>query len=401
MRRKIGPCSPLEDLERRFIRASIRLAQEENKQNQNTEYQDTQLQQSPSMPSMVNNPAQPQQNEVASEPPTPRKFSTPQGEVVVERRPGSSRWPVQWRRRAKAANVQSSPVKIDGTAPSLPEVQTLSPLPDFEEGSFGEASPGGSPNRGESLKFDKPLPDIPLGDDGSDTDETLINEDVPYQDLLHDDPRRLLPSNMRPRPTSPVVHRRGAIRRVPPQQRYRANSNVARTREVAPRPQVARSQTTPPAQAATAGSSKLRIVRKLLPQTPGAPPVPQKADIKEQAAMEQPVSNFGASVRNSAMCHSPNCPIREPHLTGLYLHDNQRSMWRHPYWGISNPPPHIWQGWDHRTAKTASHHEVSDVLGFIQCHSFGRRGKSKEPATNQDYEEAKKLRGDKWVGGFF
>ena len=396
MRQEIRHYSPLEDLERRLIAASIRLKQQEVERREHNIFST----QSPPMPSMGNNDTSPQQNEDPSEPLTPRELSTPEGEVIVERRRGSSRWPIQWHRKGKAAAVRGSTVRIEDTAPSLPEVPTLSPLPDFEEGAFGEASPGGSLDPSERWRLHKPLPRTPWKDDDSDTDETLINEDVSYQGLAHDDPRRHLPSN-KMRRSSPAVHRRGAIRRVRPQQRDRANSVAAQMRDAAPRPRVARSHTTPPVQVVTASTSKLRIIRKPLPETPGAPRVPQKTNTQEQAVVEQPITNFDASVRNSAMCHSPNCPIKEPHLAGLYLHDNQRSAWRHPYWGISNPPLHIWRGWDHRTAKTATPQEVSDVLGFMQSHSFGRRGKAKEPATDQDYEEAKKLRGDKWVGGFF
>ena len=392
MRSKTGQLRPLEDLERRFIVASQQLAREEA----NIQEQDIDSYQSPSLLSMGKNLIPPQRDEVDSGLLTPWGPSTPHDEAVVKRHKGLSRWPVQWRRQAKAASVESSPVRIEGRAPSLPNIPVLSPLPDFKERSFGEISPTGSLDDSERSRLHKPLPEIPLRDDSSDTDRTLINEDVSNQDLAHDGPCRLQTSDVPPRPVSPAVQRRGAVRRIPPQQRYRANSAIARRKNAASRPQVPRSQTTPPTPVVTAGLSNLRIVRKPLPQTPGAPPIPSKSE-----SIQQPEPNFDASVRNSAMCHSPNCPINEPHLAGLYLYDNQRSAWRHPYWGISNPPSHIWQAWDNRTAKAANHQEVSDVLGFIQCHSFGRRGKSKEPATDQDYKEAKKLRGDKWVGGFF
>ena len=123
---------------------------------------------------------------------------------------------------------------------------------------------------------------------------------------------------------------------------------------------------------------------KPLPPIPESPPTqPPQRPRPKQVPSSPPYS------RTAVICQSENCPIKDPHLEGLYLHNDQPSKWRHPYWGVSNPPPYMWRAWDRRTDKVATSEEVRDIFGFIECHAYGKRGKAKERATSRDYEAAR------------
>lgn len=204
-----------------------------------------------------------------------------QGEEVVSRQRGLTRWPGRRFQRSQATTLMSRPVRVSSRVPTLPELPRFPSLPDYDEGNPGKR----------------------------------------------------------------------------------------------------RSRTLP---ALVKGRSPLPDIHKPLPRTPDSPPTPRM-----RHPIRKSVPSASTSATKSTMCQSANCPIRESHDQGLYLHCDKPSKWRHPYWGISNPPHHIWKAWDRRIDRIATPQEVNDIFGFIQCHAYGKRGKAKEYATSRDYEAAR------------
>lgn len=51
--------------------------------------------------------------------------------------------------------------------------------------------------------------------------------------------------------------------------------------------------------------------------------------------------------QNRSACISPICPITEPHVEGVYLHEGKAPPGDpNNHFGRSNPPPEIWQAWE-------------------------------------------------------
>ena len=329
--------------------------------------------------------------------------------VVASPRKGSAMWPTKWRRGTRNVTQPSthSGIRSSGRdrAPSLLALPKFPRLPNFAEGNYGE---------------EKSLPGLPASEH-----DNYRRPNNAYQESITDGEPFLIRRikgkkvllNVRGRDKSPpATSSADHLQKYLADARARASSTAENPRRMVLPPHEARSFSTPelPRMAMASSNGQVSSPKRPIPRKPVAtgspltpaqeipitsrisPPTPPVYSIERAKQLE-----ILASSANSDMCQSPSCPIQEPHRKGLYLEGGEHSQWRHPYWGISNPPQRIWIGWDRRTDKIATPQEESDILGFIVNHAFGPRGKVKEIATAKDYEESKKERGGGWAGKFF
>ncbi|KAL8946552.1 MAG: hypothetical protein Q9222_007069 [Ikaeria aurantiellina] len=82
--------------------------------------------------------------------------------------------------------------------------------------------------------------------------------------------------------------------------------------------------------------------------------------------------------RDVPHCINPACPVRQlgiPHSRGLYHHEGQLGPFKRggstwlPTFGCSNPPPHVWDAYNHLVLGIASASQTEMVVAFITCHS--------------------------------
>lgn len=383
-----GPYSPLQDLERRLTEASFHpedLA---------------------SILNMANNTVDHRRNVEGTQPSSSQQVagtapSTPHEEEFVQFRKGPARWSARWHRGSKAAAQPSNRAKFRRSrAPTLPVLPRFPSLPDFEEGTCGDQRL----SRLFSLNVDpregKSLPELPPmdGDDNNTirTPHNRGNADQSTSSNQRDRSRtnkgKRVPNIAGGGGSSSTVRQAGND---PCQPSWLIKRNGPR-RVVTEKP----INDTDRSDSATV-QGRGKFVPPPGNRSVSVPTVPRITVGSLSALRPSPHLNIPWKPLPIDRCRSLGCPIKHIHAKGLYLHEDQLSQWKHPYWGISNPPPHIWQAWDRRTDKIATPQEVGDIIGFMENHSYGPHGKVKERATPDDYEVARKERGETWAGGFF
>ncbi|KAL8710473.1 MAG: hypothetical protein Q9220_004905 [cf. Caloplaca sp. 1 TL-2023] len=91
-------------------------------------------------------------------------------------------------------------------------------------------------------------------------------------------------------------------------------------------------------------------------------------------AVETPRDHLSRDVPS---CVNPLCPVRQigiPHSRGLYHHQGQLGSIKReggkwlPYFGCSNPPPHVWDAYHHMVLGIATAAQQVTVVGFAVCH---------------------------------
>lgn len=385
-RRISGPYSPLQELGRRLTEASFHpeeLASILNMANNGGDHQPNADGTKFSRPQYV----------VGSQP------STPQDSEALRLRTGPARWSARWHRASKAAAQPSSRAEIGRSrAPTLPDLPRFPSLPDFEAGTCGDQRLSRMFSLNARRRDEKSLPQLPVTDG---EDNTVTG--VPHN-RGNADQRRSSDNERNNRSKNDVqTNARG---RIDLSTHKNDNTNPIRPSRLVKRNVPRRAVTENPINDTDRLNPSIVDGRGTHPPPPDSrslsvPTVPRKTVRGPSGHTPSPQHTAPRKPLPTARCRSPGCPIKQLHSQGLYLHDDQLSQWKHPYWGISNPPPHIWQAWDRRTDKVATPQEVGDVIGFMENHSYGPHGKVKERASPDDYEVVRKERGGTWAGGFF
>jgi len=388
-RRISGPYSPLQELERRLTEASFHpeeLASILNMANNGGDHQ----------PNADGTKFSRPQDVVDSQP------STPQDSEALRLRTGPARWSARWHRASKAAAQPSSRAEIGRSrAPTLPDLPRFPSLPDFEAGTCGDQRLSRIFSLNAHRRDEKSLPRLPVTD-GEDNAITGVphNRGNADQRSSSDNER-----NNRQKNEGKDVQT-NARGRIDLSTHKNANTNPIRPSRLVKRNVPRRAVTENPVNDTDRLNPSIVDGRGTYPPPPDSrslsvPTVPRKTVRGPSGHAPSPQHRAPRKPLPTARCRSPGCPIKHLHSQGLYLHDDHLSQWKHPYWGISNPPPLIWQAWDRRTDKVATPQEVGDIIGFMENHSYGPRGKVKERASPDDYEVVRKERGGTWAGGFF
>lgn len=378
LRRRISrPYSPLQELEKRLAEATFH------------------PEELAAILNMANNPGDRQSNTNRTKIHRPKDVvdsqpSTPQDSKAPRLRTGPAHGSAKWHRASKGIAQPNSRTETGRSrAPTLPNLPRFPSLPDFEAGTCGDQRLSRMYSLNAHRGDEKSLPQLPVTDGennaitgvphnrgNADQRSASDNEQNHRQTDLRRRIYRSPSKNANTNPTKPTRWvKRNRPRRIvtenPVNDKTRLNPSIINGRRTSPPPPEIRSLSAP------------TIPRKPVRSPSGHPPNPQPTTPQNPLTL--------------ARCCSPGCPIKHLHSQGLYLHDNQLSQWKHPYWGISNPPPHIWQAWDRRTDKVATPQEVGEIIGFMENHSCGPHGKCRERASPGDYERVSEEGG----GGFF
>ncbi len=359
-----GPFSPLEDLERRLTEASFH------------------PEQLASISNMADNALNHRQIVFDGESPTL------QDDEVVRRKKGSARWPTPWRRNTKASIQTSDCAEVRVTrASTLPDLPSLPSLPEFEEGNFEAKRLSLLPAVNARRREARNLPNLPHMEAEDNSTTKPHNEQT---------------ANQRNKGKNVLINVRG--REEPPTKDIKCNplQPSGLQKRHGPRRFVTESDIKDRARANSAtGQGGGAFLSPSDTRSRSAPSIPEGVVAIHAADTREKTHEIPRKPVPTAMCRSPGCPIKHPHPQGLYPDNDQLSQWRHPYWGISNPPQHIWTAWDRRTDKIATPQEVGDIIGFMENHSCGPHGKAKDRASPADYKVAGEEKGDAWTGGFF
>ena len=68
-------------------------------------------------------------------------------------------------------------------------------------------------------------------------------------------------------------------------------------------------------------------------------------------------------------CESDDCPIREPHKPGTYLHDDMAEQPKNSIWGHSNPPPYLWDTLRKYSKGKATPADIRAITVFQELHA--------------------------------
>ena len=71
---------------------------------------------------------------------------------------------------------------------------------------------------------------------------------------------------------------------------------------------------------------------------------------------------------DNLICHYITCPVEEMHYEGPYYHNGELGDQNHPYFKGSNPPPHVWRGYEKMLQGISSDYEQELVHGFWAWH---------------------------------
>ena len=79
------------------------------------------------------------------------------------------------------------------------------------------------------------------------------------------------------------------------------------------------------------------------------------------------------------LCKEADCPIKEPHHEGIYRHNGEISKIECGIFGMSNPPPHVWEAMYRISEGSGTLEECEWFLEFQRLHR--KEKESKPPAT--------------------